>query len=380
VQYKELKDSKETETLEISNENVDNRHSFQPTLLRKTNSEEEKDERTNRNSHKNKKEVKFICETNDKKSRDTLTIEESHQTAYFQERLTQGSLDKAEHYLVVSKELFLDEISENTNKSNILDALEQKSYQETMMKFKRQEHIRKSFSITNKKVHRRMTYERNILLFICNVAERLQDQQEFFDFEPQNLAFFLYLLAKLSLLHLQSLRDEDNLMKVFKFEEKEWNVYKKSKMYKDLRTSFENDVTICNKFFQRKKKEILEMINEDYKDWRLSGGVEVIIDLMSQNQRNLKVFRETFQRILKKVLGEIECGLVKEDEMEETEIEKLALAEDLMILFAVKRCFKWEDGKELNLNKFVEDRQYMKVARLKERVLEGLKVLKGFKA
>ena len=217
VGFGDLKENEEPNNTSEKDLN-DNRHSFKPTYLQKTDSTKSEEEKEEKFLNRIKKEVKFSPRNNDPKPRDTLS--ESRQTACFKERLTtQSSLDKSNNLTIaVSKDLStLDEINENNynTHNNALNPLEQKSYHETMMKFKRQDHIRKSYSIANKKLHRKMTYERNILLFICNVAERLQEQQEFFDFDPQNLTFFLYLLAKVSLLHLQSLRDEENLVKVF---------------------------------------------------------------------------------------------------------------------------------------------------------------------
>ena len=400
-------------SLNEKNHNND-KNIFMPVTLKKNSSsmkidsvkEEDKEDKlsrtssNNRTSSKPKKEVTFSNEGNglDRITFNPESFQESQKTAYFKDRMTNQSLEASVEppknlYNGISineikvqtlyNDLPLDEIKEIE-----LSALEKKSYTETTIKFKREDLIRKSYSLMNKKIHRRMTYERNVLLFCCNIAERLQNQEENFDLEPQNLAFFYFMLAKLSFHHLQNLRDEESLILDFGFDEKEWIIYKKSLQFKEMKKSFENDNEICGKFFRRTKKEVIEMLSEDSKQFlkisKINGNT--LMDLLSGTQENLKTFREKFEWVLKKVLLEMEDN-IKEMKIrmidtvddEEKMKEMLSLAEDLMILFGVKQHFKWEEGKELNFNKFIEDRQYMEINVLMKRITEGFNVLKAIR-
>lgn len=300
-------------------------------------------------------------------------LNDSQNTAYFKDRLTSQSLLKI---IDLPNKINPDEILECP-----LDPLEQKSYQETMIKFKKEDQIRKSYSATNKSVHRKMIYERNIVLFTLNVAERLQNQADSLELDPQFLSFLLFLLAKLSFLLLQILKDDECVVKELAIDEKKWMIYRKSLQYKEFIKNIGNDFAICAKFMQQKRKEIIEMLAEDPCQLLKLFGLKSnqIIDILSQTQENLKEFKEKFDFSLKRILKELEekiKEMISKQEDDEFIRENLTLAEDLMMLFSLKKYFTWQEGKEINFNKFIEDRQYFEVKIIAKRVFQGFEDFK----
>lgn len=351
------------------------RISFDRLAFSKENSsklEENKEEFPLKLTPKQKNKVKFSIDPMNlglESPNISQALNESQNTAYFKDRLTSQSLLKI---IDIPNKINSDEILECP-----LDPLEQKSYKETMLKFKKQDLIRKSYSATNKNIHRRMIYERNIVLFTLNVAERLQNQADSLDLDPQFLSFLLFLLAKLSFLLLQILKSDECVVKELALEEKKWAIYRKSLQYKEFIRNISNDFAICAKFMQQKRREIIEMLAEDPCQLLKLFGLKnnQIIDILSQTQENLKEFKEQFDFTLKRILTELEEKIkemiCKKEEDDEFIRENVTLAEDLMMLFSLKKYFKWQEGKEINFNKFIEDRQYMEVETIVKRVFQG---------
>lgn len=203
------------------------------------------------------------------------------------------------------------------------------------------------------------------------------------DLDPQIVTYFLYLLAKISYLLLQRLRDEENVVKELGFEEKKWGIYKKSQQYRDFLQSVNGDLTVCGKFMHQRRKEIIDMLSEDpshiTKAFQLKN--DHLIEVLSENHENLKDLKKKFDWTLEKIVREVgkklEClyELLKMNEDENAK-DQIILAEDLMILFAIKKYFKWEEKKDLNFNKFIEDRQYLENEVLMERIFEGYEYFK----